>query len=353
LMSDDRAPQRVSRPAAAARQGLKMSVWQVLFLAVLLLAVTAGALMYAGVVPAPSLSALFPGNQAQIYINRGYDSFIVDDYEEAIQSFNKALELDPNNSDAKLGLQRATQYLQLRDLYGQARVLMQQNAFDAAIVKLQSILKLDPWYKDASLLLSQCESSQELERLYQQAMGYYKAGDWAKAASAFEALQDKGVAAGEAEIASKLFDCYVNAGRQQISAANSRSAIIRATQSIDSALALSPNDLLAQEERQLASLYLDGYTAYERTDWRQAIASLSQIYATRPDYAQGQAARLFCKSYTRLGDSYQADGQPQLALDQYRLVQARAECDQAELLGKIQQVLAVLPPATATPAAKP
>jgi tetratricopeptide (TPR) repeat protein len=309
--------------------------------------------MYAGFLPLPSPSLPFLGNQAQSYINRGYDSFIVDDYEGAIKSFNKALELDPDNTEAKLGLQHATHYLELRDLYAQAGALMEQNSFDAAITKLQAIIKTDPWYKDADLLLSQCQRSQELEGLYEQAMGYYNAGDWAKAAGAFETLQEQGVAEGETEIKSKLFDCYLNEGRQQIAAANSGSAIIRASQSFNSALALSPDDATAQEERQQASLYLDGYTAYQRADWRQAVANLSRICAARADYAQGRAARLLCESYTKLGDAYQANGQLQLALDQYRLVLTLAQCDQTEAQGKVQQVLALLGPVTPSPTAMP
>jgi tetratricopeptide (TPR) repeat protein len=333
------------------RRGVRLG--RAILLVLLLLSAAAVALMYAGVLPMPRLSALFLGNQVQTYINRGYDFFIVDDYEEAIGSFNKALELDPNNTEAKLGLQHATQYLELRDLYAQARALMAENSFDAAIIQLETIIKADPWYKDADLLLSQCQRSQELEGLYDQAMGYYNAGDWAKAADAFEGLQGKGASVGEEEISSRLFDCYLNEGRQQMAAADSRSAIIRATVSFNSALALSPDDLVAQEERQLASLYLDGYTAHEQADWRQAIANLSRIYAVRQDYAQGQAARMLCDSYTKLGDSYQANGEPQLALGQYRLVETFAECDQVEVSGKVQQVLALLGPVTPSPTATP
>jgi capsular exopolysaccharide synthesis family protein len=354
VMKHDRPRQRAKRQTSEIfRRRPRVRLARVVVLALLLLSVTAGALMYTGVLPMPSLSLPLLDNRVQTQINRGYDFFTVDNYEEAIQSFNKALELDPDNAEAKLGLQHATQYLALRDLYGQARALMEQKSFDAAIAKLQAIIKIDPWYKDADLLLSQCQRSQELEGLYEQAMGYYNAGDWAKAASAFEALQGQGVAEGEAAINSRLFDCYLNEGRRQIAAADSRSTIIRATVSFNSALALFPDDLVAQEERQLASLYLDGYTAYERADSRQVIANLTRICTARPDYAQGQAVGLLCASYTKLGDSYRANGQPQLALDQYRLVQTFAQCDQTEVSGKIQQVVALLGPVAPSPTAKP
>jgi capsular exopolysaccharide synthesis family protein len=354
VMKHDRPRQRAKkRPSGAVGRRPRVRLGRLVVLAILLLSATGAILIYAGILPMPSLSLPLLDNRVQTQINRGYDFFIVDNYEEAIRSFNKALELDPDNAEAKLGLQHATQYLELRDLYGQARALMEQKSFDAAIAVLQTILQTDPWYKEADLLLLQSERSQQLEVLYEQAMGYYNAGDWAKATEAFESLQGQGVAEGETEIKSRLFDCYLNEGTQQIAAADSRAAIIRATVSFNSALALSPNDLVAQEERQLASLYLDGYTAYEGADWRQVITNLSRIYAVRPDYAQGQAARLLCASYTKLGDSYEASGQLQLALEQYHLVQSVTECDQTEISGKIERVAALLGPVAPSPTAKP
>jgi tetratricopeptide (TPR) repeat protein len=346
VMERDRPGQGAPRrKAEAGRRRSRMPLWQVGALILLLLSVAIGALMYSGLLTMPRLALPFLGNRAQSYVTEGYSFFAVDNYEGAIRSFNKA--------EAKLGLQHATQYLELGDLYAQAQALMEQNSFDAAIATLQTIIKTDPWYKDADRLLSQCQESQQLEALYSQAMGYYSAGDWGKAADAFEALQGKRVAEGEVEVKSKLFDSYLNEGRQQIAAADSRSAIIRATLSFNSALALSPNDIVAQEERQLASLYLDGYTAYEQGDWRQAVSNLSRICATHPDYAQGQAARLLCGSYTKLGDAYQANGQLQLALDQYRLVLTVAQCDQMEAQAKVEQVLALLSPVTPSPTATP
>jgi tetratricopeptide (TPR) repeat protein len=339
-------------PARPRKQRSRMPLWQAVALGLVVLAVAGGALAYAGVLKLPGLSLPFLDNRVQTYINRGYDSFTVDDYQAAMDNFNRALELDPDNEEAKLGLQHATQYLELRVLYTEARALMEQKSFDEAIARLQTIIATDPWYEDADLLLQQCENAKKLEDLYTQALSYYSAGDWAKATDAFEALQGKGVAAGEAEVRSKLFDSYLNEGRQQVAAADSRSAIIRATLSFNSALALFPDDEPAQEERQLASLYLDGYTAYERADWRQAAGYLARLCATRADYAQGRAARLLCESYMKQGDAYQANGQLQPALDQYRLVQAVALCDQAEVSARIQRIQALLAP-TPTPAATP
>jgi tetratricopeptide (TPR) repeat protein len=354
VMERDRPGQGAPRrKAEAGRRRSRMPLWQVGALILLLLSVAIGALMYSGLLTMPRLALPFLGNRAQSYVTEGYSFFAVDNYEGAIRSFNKALELDPDNAEAKTGLQHATQYLELRDLYAEARTLMEQDSFHEAIVKLQAILKMDPWYKDADRLLSQCQQSRQLEALYSQATGYYSAGEWAKAADAFEALQGKGTAQRETEVKSKLFDSYLNEGRQQIAAADSRSAIIRATLSFNSALALSPDDAMAQEERRLASLYLDGYTAYERSDWRPAVSNLSRIYATHPDYAQGQAVRLLCESYVKLGDAYRVNGQLALALDQYRLVLTVAQCDQTEAQAKVEQALALLNPVTPSPTATP
>jgi len=359
----DRAEQRASRKSEAVlgdssrvvdRSGRsRILLWPILPVALVLLLATGVVLVSTGVVKLPNLGLPFLGNRAQTYISLGYDAFGVDDYELAIENFNKALEVDPDNAEAKVGLQHATEYKQLRDLYTEAQALIAQNSFDEAIAKLETIIEMDPWYKDADVLLRQSQSARDLEERYGQAMAYYNAGDWSQAADAFEALQGKGVTAGEAEIKSKLFDSYLNESRQQIATADNRSAIIRATLSLNSALALFPDDAIAQEERQLATLYLAGYTAYEQAEWRQTISDLSGVWAIQPDYAQGKAAQLLCESYTRLGDQYQANGELQDALGQYRIVLTVTQCDHTEAQSKAEQVQTLLEAKTPTPTATP
>ncbi|MBC7262795.1 MAG: tetratricopeptide repeat protein [Chloroflexi bacterium] len=318
-------------------------MWLVVALVVVALAVAVMTLIYVGVIP-------IGGSDVPSYINQGRAFFIVENYEEAIKNFNKALELDPNNADAKLWLQKAQQRLQVKELYNEAKALVNQNRCDLAIDKLEALMKLDPSYRDAGNLLTQCRRYQELDGLYEEAMGYYNAGEWGKAAGVFEVIQDKDASYRQTDIKSKLFDCYLNDGKQRIANANDSLDIIRqAIQSFDNALNLFPDSTAVQEEKRLASLYREGYLAYSQANWPQATASLSTIYHVRPDYAGGRIAQLLCESYMKLGGAYQAAGELQQALDQYRAVLSMPECEQAEARVKEREVFLLLFPPTATP----
>jgi len=320
--------------------------------AILLFLALAGAIVlalcFAGVIPVTWPGNPFRARQVQQFITRGYDYFILDDYEQAVASFNEALALDPNNKEAVQGLQNASRYQKLRDHYANAHTLMEQRDYQAAIVALETIIQTDPWYKEADRLLAQCQASLQRETLRGQAMTYYGAGQWAKAAAAFREVLAKGMPDLDGAIRSKLIECYVNQGRQEIGAAASRSEIIHATQSFNSALALDSANEAAQRERQLASRYLDAFTAYESGDWRKAISELMRIYADQPDYGQEQAVRLLCRSYLELGDTYLGSGQPDAALEQYNLILTYHVCDPAEANSRIDALTATPTPAPST-----
>ena len=282
-----------SQPGRAPRP--RRSILRPMLTGLLLLALVAAvvaALAYSGFLPSAWAVRVFGRSQVQKLITRGYNFFIVDDYPSAIASFNEALAIDPNNAEARQGLQNATRYQELRGLYDQALALMKSRAYDQAATILQSIIKIDPWYKDADRLLTQ--------------------------------------------------------GRQEIALATTRSAIIHATQSFNSALALDSTNAVAQKERQLASQYLDAFTAYDSGDWRRAVSELTRILADQPDYGQGQAVRLLCSSHLKLGDSYQATGQTEPALQQYSLVLTHSSCDPAEAQSRINALTATPTPLPTT-----
>ena len=338
-----------SQPGRAPRP--RRSILRPMLTGLLLLALVAAvvaALAYSGFLPSAWAVRVFGRSQVQKLITRGYNFFIVDDYPSAIASFNEALAIDPNNAEARQGLQNATRYQELRGLYDQALALMKSRAYDQAATILQSIIKIDPWYKDADRLLTQCQTALDLQALHAQAEGYYAAGDWARAVSAFRDALSKGIDDPDGAVRARLLDSYVNQGRQEIALATTRSAIIHATQSFNSALALDSTNAVAQKERQLASQYLDAFTAYDSGDWRRAVSELTRILADQPDYGQGQAVRLLCSSHLKLGDSYQATGQTEPALQQYSLVLTHSSCDPAEAQSRINALTATPTPLPTT-----
>lgn len=326
---------------------------RLVLLLLLVLASAATVLIYSGRVALPTLPSFGVNpavRDAQRYTNQGQAFLMVDQYEEAIGSFNKALELDPDNSEAKSGLQRAQNYLQISVWYEEAQSLMDQNRYDLALEKLLAITAIDPWYKDANILLARCQRYEELDRLYAEGTEHYRAGEWLEAANALETLLQKDPTYRREEVRNNLFESYLNDGRQRIAKATNSLDIIRGAVSFDKALSLFPGNAAAEEEQQLASLYSNSYVAYAQGNWRQAISTLSRIYTVRPDYAGGNAATLLCTCYLQLGDDYRASGEVQLAAEQYRAVLGFSSCDQTEAQSKLDETLPLLP--TPTPTAK-
>ena len=336
--------------AVAARSGRRR--WLAIPLALFLIASILAALLYTGLLPMPTLSLLGAASDAantQRYINRGRAAFIVDKYEDAITAFQKALELDPGNGEAAAALQKARDYLQMQSDYAEAGTLVDEQQFDLALDKLRAVVAVDPWYRNANILLAQCELYDQVDTLYQQAMAHIDASEWPNAIAALEAAQDADPTYRRVEIESKLVEAYVNEGRERIVQATRSVDILSASLSFGAALAVVPGNALAQQEKELSTLYYDGFTAYERANWSLATTSLSRLYDARSDYAGGQVARLLCDTYARLADGYRSSGLLEAALEQYRALLGMSECDQVEARREEQEILQLLSPPAATP----
>jgi len=337
-----KAVARRDRPVARRRRS-RVSRWWVVVLALVAVAAAVAGLIHLNVIQFPLTTGT---TNAQRFVNQGRAHFIAENYEKAIESFGRALEIDPQNETARLSLLECEDYLRITELYSEATALVQEGDCASAIAKLQIVIEVDPWYRDAGILLVRCERFADLDRLYEDAVAYHGAGQWREAAGVFEAIREKDATYREMEVKSKLFDCYLDDGTQQIADANTSLDIIRANAAFESALGLFPDSAAAQEEKQLARLYTDGHLAHSRSSWSQAIVALSSIYHTRGDYAGGRSAELLCDSCLELGDAHRSEGRLQLALEQYRAVLAIPQCDGEEAEAKEQEILLLLPQPT-------
>ncbi|HUT15103.1 MAG TPA: polysaccharide biosynthesis tyrosine autokinase, partial [Anaerolineae bacterium] len=340
-------PVAPEHPPAVKTRRSRVSRWWVAVLALVAVAVAVAGLTYYGVISLPLPIGV---SNVQRYLNQGRAFFIAEDYEEAIQSFEQVLEIDPENTDAKLSLQKCKDYLRITEVYSEATALVQEGDCASAIDKLNIVIEVDPWYRDAGILLVRCQRFTDLDRLYQDAVAYHDAGQWREAAGVFEAIRAKDSTYCEMEVKSKLFACYLDDGRQRIAGADNSLDIIQANASFESALGLFPESAAAQEEKQLARLYTDGHLAHSRSSWSEAIVALSSIYHTRADYAGGRCAELLCDSCLKLGDAHRSEGRLQLALEQYRAILAIPQCEGDEAQVKEQETLLLLSEPTATPA---
>lgn len=310
----------------------------------LVLAGAAALSIYQGWVRLPAAAP-----SARGYINQGRALFMIENYQASAGAFTKALELEPNNSDARLGAEKARQYIEIKSLYAEARALVDQNDCTRAVEKLEAVTAIDAWYKDAGVMLARCKRYSELDGLFAKALDSYNNSEWSKAASALASIRGRDATYRQAELKEMLFNAYLNDGRQRIAKAVTSTDILQAMGSLSSAAGLDPGSSTVQEERQLAALYSDGFMARSQGNWASAIASLSKIIGVRPDYAGGRCAQMVCECRLKLGAKYQAQGQLDLALSEYRAVVASAVCDSVEAREKEREIAQLLVSAQAAP----
>ena len=308
------------------------------FLLVLVLTagITVVALAYLGVIRLPAARP-----NAQGYINQGRALFTIEDYPGALKSFTKALELDPNNLDAQLGLEKAQQYIQINALYNEALELVNANRCDQAIPKLEAVVEVDSWYQDANTLLIRCRRYQELDTLYLQASGLHNTGEWSKAVNTLQTIHSKDPAYRQSDVKQMMFECYTNDGKQRMATAKDSLDILYALQCLTNASNLFPNDAQALAEKELASRYWEGFLASTQQDWPKASSALAVLVSSRPDYAQGRAARLLCDCYMKQGDAYVAIGKREDAARQYRAILSISGCDPSQAQAKLDKLAPV------------
>jgi len=338
------ASSEVQAPRVEERSRRRRLLWLALPLAVLLLA-TLYFLQRNGF---PLLSGQRLQAQVRELRNRGESRLAVGDYEGAIEAFQELVALLPDDQGSQLGLARAERLSDLAERYAEAKAAVENGAWEDAQSHLSGILAVDATYGDAQELMNFVERQQDLLALYEEGVQYYDLSDWQGALEKFERIRSLAPDYRTEALQEFLFVSYLNDGVERLEdAGDSPDAARVAAQRFGSALSIHPKNQQAAEERRLVSLYLEGLTAYQREDWRQALTWLEAVYEERSDYSGGRLAGLLCDVYLRLGDQRRDALSYEGALEYYQAALALENVDCSEAKSGEQAVLLAL--ATPTP----
>ena len=342
----DITARRPTGEKAAPRRGT--SAWPALVLILAALMVIALALYATG-----ALDTII-GNQRQArvraLVNQGRAALNVGDCNRAATAFGEALALAPTNEEIKTWYAKAQRCQQLASLYEQAETAVATQQWDSALDRLNQIMQLDPTYKDASERIAVVKAQQALDARLSEAKAYLDQDSWDQAIQTLEELREQSPSFRSDEVDRVLFLAYFRKGIALLTAAaDSPDQLMQAIQNLDLALAISPQDETALEERQLADSYRQGRLAFNQENWPQAVLLLKQIYESRPQYMDSRVRSLLCTAYLKLGDAYWNAGDLEQALEQYRNVLAIEGCDPVEAAVKVRDVRATLYPPTPTP----
>lgn len=238
----------------------------------------------------------------------------------------------------------------LADDYQQALNYMDQGQWDQAVSLFDEILAAAPDYKDAVEKKVEALEKQELTGLYDQGKAYFEQGEWYEAIAQWQELRDRDPGFKEATVEDMLCRAYLEKGLLNVAAFDEDSDLRHlheAMVDLGQGLAICPDKADLQEEKKLASLYLDADVAYRVGDWDEAIANLNVIYELRADY--GQVAEKLYAAYVSRGDAYVEGKRWELALADYELALELEVSDKSVAADKRDELVEKLASLSVTP----
>jgi tetratricopeptide (TPR) repeat protein/tRNA A-37 threonylcarbamoyl transferase component Bud32 len=236
------------------------------------------------------------------------------------------------------------------DDYQQALNYMDQGQWDQAISLFDEILAAVPDYRDAAQKKAEALEKQELTRLYDEGKAYFEQGEWDEAIAQFRALRDRDVDFNEASVKDMLCQAYLEKGLLRVAVFEEDSDLRHLHEAMvdfSQGFAICPDRADFQEEKNLASLYLDANVAYGTGHWDEAIAKLSVIYELQADY--GQVAEKLYTAYINRGDLSVEEKHWEPALSDYERALEFEVSDKSMAVDKRDNLLEKMASLSATP----
>lgn len=256
--------------------------------------------------------------EAAIALADAIDFQAAGDYSAALDAYKRALQLEPNNSAAREGIQRVLVMMAANPPAAQAAQPVAEVTGAQTLPTSESTatsapptsLPTRPVATAASAVTTASDSTAQAQSQFTAATTAFDAGRWQEAVSRLSALKQSAPTYEPERVAGLLFDAYVNLATEKDNENNLEEALAY----FDKALELQPQSASVRTERDLIAKYLDVLT-YLGADWPRAIALLREIYDQEPDY-RDVASRLQ-DALVSYGDLLVSRNDPCNAVEQY------------------------------------
>jgi len=234
--------------------------------------------------------------------------------------------------------------------YQQALNYMDQGQWDQAVGLFDEILAAAPDYKDAAEKRAEALEKQELIRLYDRGKEYFEQGKWDETIAQLQKLRDHDPGFNEVSVEDMLCQAYLEKGLLKVAAFDEDGDLRHLHEAMvdfGQGLAICPDKADLQEEKKLASLYLDANVAYRTGDWDEVIAKLNVISELQADYSQ-VVEKLYA-AYVSRGDVHVEEKRWELALSDYELALELEVSDKSMAVDKRDDLLEEMASLSATP----
>ena len=168
----------------------------------------------------------------------------------------------------------------------------------------------------------------------------WQSEDWQRALEVLE--QTQAVDPGHEGLQQGFFTAHLLQGLELVEVNQLDEAIVH----FERALAIRPDDLTAQSQRQAAIGYLAGMKSYRQADWDQAVQGLTAVYNMDPHYKE--VGPWLYSAHLNRGLAMQGQGQLTAAQGEYqRALEIMSDGEDAKI--KLAEVTFLLTPPTPTP----
>ncbi|MBN1991588.1 MAG: CHAT domain-containing protein [Anaerolineae bacterium] len=269
--------------------------------------------------------------EIEIEFDRGRKAALDQQWPDAIQSFQRVLELNNNHPEAQQGLDTARRTQTMQQNYRQGITFLEKGAanFDTetlelAIQHLQQVVEIEPDFRgDAEAKLKEAQRLLEAERNYQKALQAEKVEDWPRAVKLWQQVvdlardlnRDYRNSAQRLKQALQQQDldnlyCQVQTHRANHAWAEAKAVLTDLVKRAND-YGLAPYKETpqwlnqAKREAQIADHYEDGLLCMDAERWDDALMCFNRVLELNPGHHQAQAQLKEAQRQRQLKNNYQ------------------------------------------------
>ncbi len=255
---------------------------------------------------------------------------------DALAKLEELNALHPQYADVQQLIDTINRSNMLDGMLADANASFNANKYEESIDKYTSLRSLDPTYKaeivEAQLYKSYLLASQSiLDKPESVPEDLEKVNDYFSKALAIRPRDSAALAQQSTVVGAlkeRLFWNYVKSGESAlVGKSDSLDALREAETYFQMALSYKPDDAEIQNQRMLATLYLQAQDNFTKGVWKDVIEELSQVTETNMDYANGTARQTLFEAYLALANDQMASSQFEDALTNYRRAEILARQD--------------------------
>ncbi|MBK9234225.1 MAG: DPP IV N-terminal domain-containing protein [Anaerolineae bacterium] len=286
------------------------------------------------------------------HLTVAHDALTRSDYVTAQREFQAVLTEDPNNTEALQGLNTARSQADLEATYARAAALQRDGNWEQSLPLLQQIAATSPGFRDVDEMLQRANRGQGVGERYAAADEAFRTQNWQAAIEGYEAVRSLDVRYEQTTVTANLFAAYVHQGKTILSSETSADAAETALSMFQQALTLKPRESEATTLRDQTQIFITGNSAFQKGEWRSAIALLRPVYDQAPGFLNGMVATRLYDAYLESGSAYQRERNYVDAFKDYTAASELQVPDASRAQERVRMVGLLLTP-TPTPSPSP